>query len=678
MPPDQFEPPRPSKRGKFSLTKTHPMDPTLPDVVGEMIPAGVGGADASPDSRLLCWSFGGWEPDRHYRRLGSQRTPILGHGRWLNDWRLRINSPATLRLARDAGINLLITHFYKGFGVKVEAAEWPRVREFVRACHELQIQAWGYVQGGSLYPETLFEEQPEARDWSARNPDGSVQTCRGTYYRLMPCWTSPGYLNYMEQVIRSALLDYQFDGIHLDNSYLSGCYCRRCAEAFRDWLERQSDLEQRTGLPHARHVQPPPLKPDQQRFSDPLQILWMEFNVRLRLTVLSRWKSMIHALKPGSVLHSNPGAVAFQPAPMARRSVDPAREGLSCDWLCFEMLHLPGVDGDRCRTLAPAYLCAEAAGHGSINASWNGLPDGSSFEGPRSAGEVWTGLAEEFSHCRAALGAQWFLQPSEDGEGILGDDPVRRAALRDAVQFFQGLQDSLSLAGRQQWAEVGLLIDTRNMTLDAERCHDSTLAMLQELLHVGVPVRLLLDDATWPDELRHVIVWAQRCLSDRRIARLREFTRLQRRAVWIDTVSGESDEWHLPRSRSDRAENFSGPGFERLLGATPDTAVADWLRRAMLRLRILLPAGTLANVEQAKDGRLLVHVRDLDSRQMPVHGAAVLGAAQPTLARQHRFRYAAAEIESSGRRIDLQPFLHYTLLETTKTNEMSMIGTGPR
>lgn len=544
-----------------------------------------------PSPPLHCWTFAGWEPDRHYRRLGAIPGTTLGPGRWIAQWRDRITSPNTIGLAKDAGVTLMVTHFYKGFGLGAESDERPRLKQFITDCHAQGIEVWGYTQGGSLYYETLLAERPDAMDWVARNPDGSPVTCRDTYYRLMPCLTSPDYLAYMRDVAHVGLIDCDLDGLHMDNAYSTRCYCDRCAGMFRDWLHARGDLDHRTGITTTAHIKPPPIKPDQQRFTDPLQILWLQFGIETRAAWMQAFYQHVKACKPHAPLHINCG-IPDSRAAIASRSVHPLREAAHCDYVCYEPLKMAEVTSDgSISTLAPAYLYGAAAGYNVVNAAWQ-LHEGN-WSPPDTPDAVFAQLAEAFSYHAANLGANWLLQYAGDGDVVFGDRDDLREALTEAVGFFRRLYDDLRLHRRRQWARTAVLIDAWSLTLAADTDHDATMKLIETLIARGVPFHIVFDDQPIPDEVDTLIVWQQSCLSDECLAQIDSFPR---KTILAGDV-GRFDQWHLPRSESDWTHR---PRIKAEIDA--------------LDLHSDLPPGILMNTEMTADDRLLIHLRDQAGR----------------------------------------------------------------
>lgn len=196
---------------------------------------------------------------------------------------------------RESGANLVLTHFYLGFGAAAERAEMERTRTFARLCHAHNVRVGVYVQSiGTIFYETFFREVPAARDWVSRNQDGQIPTYGEAYFRYVPCLNCDAYLTYLEdQVLTFAVREVEADLIHFDNFMWwpepEACRCERCVRRFRAFLEeRYPDPERRfaqVGLEHFDQVLPPrfhPLSPPWQGYvaRDPLSQAWVDFKCR--------------------------------------------------------------------------------------------------------------------------------------------------------------------------------------------------------------------------------------------------------------------------------------------------------------------------------------------------------------------------------------------------------------
>jgi hypothetical protein len=582
---------------------------------------------------LDCWTWGGWETDRMYRRAGGNRSTLyFGNGEWLNEWRQRLSSDETLDMMREGGITISVTYFYKGFGIAADSSEWPRLREYVAKCHQHGIKVWGYLQGKSLYRETFLAERPEAINWIAKQYDGSDELFGGAYYRVAPCITSAEYLNYMREVMRIGLEEIGLDGMHLDNSYFQHCYCARCKKLFREFLNEQSDLEKQTGLTITQFVEPPPIPRNQEYVSDPLQLLWMEFGVQNRLRFVGMLYRHLKALNPDAVFHTNPGFPRQQAYKL--RLLDPSREGAVCDFMCAESSNLPRMENGVLYSQAEAYLYGDACGYRVLNTSWRKSSGGSEPAGTPAL--FWTGLSEEFSHGAAILGNNWLLRSAGNGPGVLGDNAAWREAHAAGVRFFQGLHRELKLGGRRQWAEAAIFINPDTMTQAFGSDFPAFRALHTHLLASGVPVCFVMDNQPIPDSVSTLLVCQQSCLTEEQMQRIAAFAAAPGHSAWIAGSSGRFDEWNIPRNESHWRAWRNSPGFVNDSGSTLDWShgagqpvppqAAEQIdaflqsRHWQPQFAAVLPAGVLVNTESTQDGRLLIHLRDQSGSGQTIEG----------------------------------------------------------
>lgn len=636
------------------------------------------------ESNIECWTFAGWEPDRQYRRMGGRGLAFTGDGAWRDAWRARVTSRENARFMAECGITVAMTHFYKGFGVQAEAAEWGRLREFIANCYAEGVKVWGYVQGRSLFLETLLAERPDAEGWAARDWGGALQTWGGSYYRAAPCLTSRGYLDYMKEVVRIGLEDIGLDGIHNDNSYYRHCWCERCARLFRLWLDARPDLEERTGLPSAAHVQPPPLLEGWHRL-DPLQQLWAEFGAENRFAFLRQLREVARAAKSGAPYETNPAFPKVGPY-KTRLCVDPSREAEVCDVVCAENSNLARMEGGFPVSQAEAFLHGDAGGYHVLATAWTHGPDGLA---PSDApGLLWAGLAEEFSHHAAMLGNNWLLRPALDGERVLGDDPVRREAHASAVRFFRGLHKRLALGQRCQWGELAVYVEPDALSHD-EAGFLAFRALVAWSLMRRVPLVFAYPGRPVPESARALLVCQQSWLSDGRLEELAASATSGRAPVLLAGLTGRFDERGLARNESDWQAWRQKPGFVADAGrplrwgaAAGGLAMARPTEEcfgemnALLdkacwapRLSVEAPPHVLLNAEVAQDGRLLVHLRDQGGSEEALGGVRVRMGGGLADGRQVAFHAPEQEsrvIVECGRRegeeVVLPAFRRYGLL----------------
>lgn len=628
--------------------------------------------------------WAGWEPDRYYLRIGARTTSYFGHGDWIFAWRKRLEAKECMETIAKAGTSVIVTRFYKGFGPELEAKEWPSLKRFISNAHEAELKVWGYLQGQSLFGEFLFNERPEARNWVAHTFEGKPVLWAGAYNRFAPCLANPDYREMVEELVEKGLCDLGFDGIHADNNYYQHCYCPRCKELFRAWLDHRGDLEKRTGLPFTKYVEPPPLHLNAGLIPDPLAHLWMEFGVQQRLAFMAALRQKVHTLKPDAQFTGNPAFLKSFPSRLSH-AVDPRLEAQVCDFICIENGNQPRVQNGKIYTQADKQLFAEAAGLKTWVTSWRPGEKGSS---PPAQGSLWAGLAEEFSFSHSLLGNNWALRPSGNGGQFLFEAmPEQWRAFSQANEFFQKLEVLLGADSRTQWADTVLYVDTRSLAVAPGSDAPAVQTFLAHAIRKNIPLKILLQGQRVPAETRTVIIFQQRCLEEAELARLTSFVREKNRQLWIIGACGIYDEWSVQRSEGSLLAWTSLPNVETICITptewTPQSAPsasyfsgqaaetikeADEIFRRLLarqRVRIHAPEGILSNIERLDENRLIVHLRDL--REVPggsveIEVCASVSRAQTSLVYSPSWngaRSVPAIWQNSTQTVSLSSFGHY-------------------
>jgi hypothetical protein len=183
---------------------------------------------------------GHWEPLIYRRRRGGSETDV-----W--ERYLREHSEEAVAELADLGVNLVITHYHKGFGPAAERDEYAFIRQLRNYCHARDIRVGAYIRLDTLAYETLLQEHPEAQDWFQVNWDGQYPVYNDSdqwlYYRRQACPCCEEYLRWIEERVRFAVEDLKVDLVHFDGvmPFLEGyqCYCDRCKADFRHYLQEK-------------------------------------------------------------------------------------------------------------------------------------------------------------------------------------------------------------------------------------------------------------------------------------------------------------------------------------------------------------------------------------------------------------------------------------------------------
>lgn len=620
------------------------------------------------------WVWAGWETDRHYRRGGRSGTSYFGRGQWLEAWRKRLESPQTVQALADAKLNMLVTRFYKGFGIEAESQEWPAVEAFVALAHAHGLRVLGYMQGSSIYYESLLNEQPQAMSWAARHYDGTVQTWGGSYYRLRPCLNNQDYLKYMGRVIERGARQIKLDGLHIDNSYFRQCWCDQCKAGFREWLDARDDLDERMGIANASHITPPPLRTGAESYSDPLAILWMQYGAHVRNKAYAQLTAKAHEVFDSPLIAGNP-AFPRRSVYLPELSLDLDHEAKIFDVLFAENGNLPAADKNHLVTQAEAYLFADAFGYKVFNTAWN--TDSDAALSPQTPGELWSVMAEEFSYHAVIPGNNWWLRPASNGSELLMDQPELSASFKSMIQWFESIHKNLGRSELSQWAQVALYIQPLTLSLAWQTDRTAMRLAIAALLRLKIPVVLAIAQQPIPASVRTLLVLEQTCLSDQDMDQITQFAKQDGHGAVVMGKSGSCDQWYVPRDtaavqswragtniRSDQGEALhwgneqQGERYmaaDKLAGvelAVQQIAAALEPDASSRQLIANLPEHVMVNVETSA-ARMVIHLRD-QSGQGQVNRHCQLQLSDKLLGASH-IRWFSPDQQTDGVELNPQP-----------------------
>jgi len=582
----------------------------------------------------LRWAWWGWEPLAARRRLGGHNIVFLGNSQWAEQWHERIFSEKTVRQMKDLGINLAVTHFFKGLGLRAEQPEMARTRQFVKLCHRHGIRVAGYTQFRSLYYETFLKEEPDAAGWIQRRSDGTLNTWGGSYYRWAPCVNSRDFIGYLKRVISYGAREIGLDALHFDNTYAQPCYCDRCRRLFREYLEKNVKDESRLGFLGFKHVELPPYNDDYPHIADPLYQEWIRFRVA---SLTNAWRELynhIKSINPELAMMTNP---AF-PRKMGwanRLSFHPRAAGKYNDLMFAENGNFPCMDGDRHVSQIRAYKIGQACGYRVLPTAWK--HDEKGMRCPINAREVQLSLAEAAAF-GGTVGTTWALRTTV-GPAVVVDKRELAEPLGKHISFFNRHRDLYAKARTD--AKVALLHSFESLAYRANESFARFMGMEQILLAGGVPYDVLFDeDIGRVKQYRLLIVAGQACLSDKTVAAIREFVRGGGK-VFVTGESGSCDQNGLARASNPLADMADGKSviFEKNTGAAElakesvlwintsavalpgdAAAVLRSLRKMLakdLPFSVSAPRGVYANWTKLPDGRNVLHLVNYADEKKP-------------------------------------------------------------
>jgi hypothetical protein len=93
--------------------------------------------------------------------------------------------PETVRLLREAGINMIWVTFSNGFSIQTEAAHQEQLRRYIDECHRQGIHVMAYESIANMFWEDMYERVPESRNWAFLGKDGKpVPYGAGDYSKM--------------------------------------------------------------------------------------------------------------------------------------------------------------------------------------------------------------------------------------------------------------------------------------------------------------------------------------------------------------------------------------------------------------------------------------------------------------------------------------------------------------
>lgn len=593
------------------------------------------------------WSWWGWEPIEHNIRFGGPSYTVDGGSWWAPKWYDRLHREELVQKMSGLGINLAVTHFFKGFGLKSERPQWERTGALVRLAHGHGVKVLGYCQLGSLYYETFLAEEPGAEAWALRTIDGSLKPYEGAqYYRWRPCINHPEFRAYIKRAVSIGLGEVGLDGFNFDNCSNPACYCDHCTALFRAWLGRRyREPLPLFGINSFDHVRQPPAPAKADQVHDPLVRAWIRWRCEALAAFLGEVAGHARGLKADAILMANPSHPCGA-SDTALRGVWPVWLGRHLDLMIAENANEPEVAGDLMVSQIRAHKNAAAVGYRAVPTTWAEGP------GRLGAADASVRLAQTPSAIRLQIaeaaanggipGSNWATRPLGGGDGMRIDRPEFAAALDQYLGFVRKHKD-LIFSGRPL-GDVAVLHAFPSLAFNGQHAMDQIAAAEEVLIRAGLQWGVVFDDNLDRLENFSVLILAgQTHLSDAACDAVRRFVHGGGAVVMLGENGRYDDEGRL--LQADRLAGLSGDRVSRLeagaitrikdrrwgvfaaLIPTWKDVVAAILKEAEARLsaRILDPDTRVSlSASQGNDGKLVVQlVNYAGSRSARNHRIAI-------------------------------------------------------
>ncbi len=133
--------------------------------------------------------------------------------------------PGTVRLLRQAGINMIWVTFSNGFSNQTEKLHQEQLARYIAECHRQGIHVMAYESISNMFWQDMYKNVPESRHWAAIGKDGKPVPYGAAAYkkigyisRYMADLSNPQWQAYLRQRVDLAL-DAGADGVDYDNNF---------------------------------------------------------------------------------------------------------------------------------------------------------------------------------------------------------------------------------------------------------------------------------------------------------------------------------------------------------------------------------------------------------------------------------------------------------------------------
>ena len=231
------------------------------------------------------------------------------------------HSEEVVRRLKDVGVNMILMHYFKT-GLRVEEEERAYAEQLAGFCRKYGMRVGAYI-GGTIYYETLAQDDEDCVNWAARDEDGRPirRSLSSGLCRYKPCYNQPGYRAFIRRVVEMAVKELGTDLVHFDNfgdSAEPACHCGECVRKFSKFLEtkyRDASIRlERYGFTDFSRIRPPifPKTVPPEKYPlvrDPSVQDWMEFGSECLTDFYREMSDLILELNPEVAVECNPGGI---------------------------------------------------------------------------------------------------------------------------------------------------------------------------------------------------------------------------------------------------------------------------------------------------------------------------------------------------------------------------------
>ena len=520
---------------------------------------------------------GSWEPlVFRVRRDGSEGYTPTPEQRAAY---VREHSMEMLSELKSLGVNFVMMHCYKGFGLTAERESMEDAVRFAKLCHDEGLRVGVYAYSGAFGWELLFPETPEARDWVVLDAEGKPTTYGSATYRYYWDRNHPGAQAFYRRIVRFAVFEIGSDLLHFDNYVVGPGSDSNSVARFRAFVGERFSPEQLSGIgiSDPGTVKPPMSGPPE----NPLRRAWLEFSCRSLTASYHDMSRYARSLRRDILVECNPGGVGERIRPPVDHGT--LLQGGEAFW---DEGRPPGYRQGRLESRIPTYKVARRMDNMAFCYTTNPLE-----------------MAESMAFNLDSLGCICWFEYGKVAEKPGSAKPVSSATI-PYVRFFRERRELLTNAAVV--ADVAVLRSFPSQVYGDSKLADLTSQVEQALILSRVPFQIIYDHHLEElDRYRALVLAGCVALSDRQVEQILRYVRRGGRLCVIGPA-GTHDEWMLPR----KAGPFDEAPSVRRLSAEEKDSVVDTVRGICptgLSLSIIGPEGLCAELTE-QGGRRLVHL----------------------------------------------------------------------
>ena len=465
------------------------------------------------------WTFGNHENLPMYRRIGKVSTGgVQGNALWLEKWHNWYDSEECVDQMADLGLNLLHCRCYKGMGWEYEKEDFPRVQAFAERCRKKGITVLAYVQYATLYHEIMRKELPHVAEWAALDENGKPYDYNGQYWRWMPCPNRPGFVEYIEKVLKIIIESGSFDGVMFDNMVDFPCYCPDCRKKFVEHIAKKN-----WDFLYPEFVSMPPVLPIPDELMDPVAIEFIRMRHNSIRDAFMRFRKVIKDIDPGAIITGNfpmlPRRYSYCYGSNVASVLAPA-----LDFTLGQSASNPGLDGtNSVVSQVYAYKLAHSL-HTKVVPLVDSDAGGPAGSGSAKSNEVYIAQLCESLFNNSIPVDRIVMKPTRGGGLDQKVIETRRPILKRIQEIAQKYESILDLP---EYAPVGLLYAEDSVGF-SKASSEAFLRCQESLLRAHVPYRLVFAREDFIDEAEMnlcstLILPDVRCMSDRVLEALRSY-----------------------------------------------------------------------------------------------------------------------------------------------------------